>query len=497
MMAESGPRKVSWLRRIGLAVLLLFLSLIVAHLIWTGTAQRKYWKRIDALKAAGQPTETVDFKRGDPASPDNAAHDIEAAVRVLTDIDSAVSDRFDRLSIALPLRPNEKQIIRDMQHHWAPAFKLMDRAMTQSRLEWDFEARPLTFMGGENGRSRELSAALAANVLWDHERGDDHLIAKHFDAIHLLSRYNSKYPSLVSHLMSVGMVELMGERVAEIAPDLKISATDPSAMSPSDARRIIDALLDEKRIWDSLTLALQGERVTGSQLTRVLADGTPLSTGAGTLRSSAGPQRYLIKPVLYQNGAQALDFFTKLIAMVPAANLPQLRASLPTIPKASVFNVFSTMTAPSTNRVLDTQFYALTNRRLVAVVLAIRWYATEHDGRRPMTLNELVPKYLPSVPVDPMSSSGEPIRYIGQAELPVVYSVGLNDVDDQGAETIAKTEPITSDDWRTLDHVVHLTRKPRPEPRHDDELEEPSLVSAGNAISDPANSAASRPSSAP
>jgi hypothetical protein len=54
-------------------------------------------------------------------------------------------------------------------------------------------------------------------------------------------------------------------------------------------------------------------------------------------------------------------------------------------------------------------------------------------GRYPASLGELVPEYLPAVPVDFMSGSGEPISYRLKPDgTPLLYSVGANRTDDGG-----------------------------------------------------------------
>ncbi|MGV3526808.1 MAG: hypothetical protein ACO1RX_21500 [Candidatus Sericytochromatia bacterium] len=64
-----------------------------------------------------------------------------------------------------------------------------------------------------------------------------------------------------------------------------------------------------------------------------------------------------------------------------------------------------------------------------AQYLALLAYASEH-GEYPSTLQELVPAYLPELPLDPFG--GRPFRYRRELTGPVVYSVGINGRDDGG-----------------------------------------------------------------
>jgi hypothetical protein len=70
-------------------------------------------------------------------------------------------------------------------------------------------------------------------------------------------------------------------------------------------------------------------------------------------------------------------------------------------------------------------------RRMVQVAIAVERYRLA-DGKLPDTLEDLVPEYLASVPVDPFD--GESIRYRKTEPGYVVYSVALNEVDDGGVD---------------------------------------------------------------
>jgi hypothetical protein len=71
---------------------------------------------------------------------------------------------------------------------------------------------------------------------------------------------------------------------------------------------------------------------------------------------------------------------------------------------------------------------------LLIVELMIRDFQSEHN-RLPETLDELVPLYLPSTPIDPYD--GRPIRYRTDAHRPhefALYSVGQDRVDNGGKD---------------------------------------------------------------
>jgi hypothetical protein len=67
--------------------------------------------------------------------------------------------------------------------------------------------------------------------------------------------------------------------------------------------------------------------------------------------------------------------------------------------------------------------------RLLMADLAVRLYQREHE-RLPQTLSDLVPSYLPSVPIDPYS--GQPLIYRPEDGSFLLYSVGQDGSDDGG-----------------------------------------------------------------
>lgn len=101
-----------------------------------------------------------------------------------------------------------------------------------------------------------------------------------------------------------------------------------------------------------------------------------------------------------------------------------------------IFSVFARMNV----EVLPTYFTEAARQqarvRLLLVGLAIR--RAKLDGLAPPeSLEALVPKYLAKVPVDPFS--GEAIRYFRDGDDCVIYSIGVDRVDNHGSEKTVPT----------------------------------------------------------
>jgi hypothetical protein len=74
---------------------------------------------------------------------------------------------------------------------------------------------------------------------------------------------------------------------------------------------------------------------------------------------------------------------------------------------------------------------SLAAQNMAAVALALRLYEFDH-GARPDRLELLVPDYLPSLPDDPYTTPGTPVRYIPDQPVPRLYCVGTGQTDEFG-----------------------------------------------------------------
>jgi hypothetical protein len=112
--------------------------------------------------------------------------------------------------------------------------------------------------------------------------------------------------------------------------------------------------------------------------------------------------------------------------IIPDADTAEQRNAI-----GQIWNLFADSSIPALTMVMERHYQVITERRMAATALAIRLYELDH-GQRPKTLEELVPDYLPAVPDDPYSAGPQPIRYLPDADPPILYSVGENGEDDGG-----------------------------------------------------------------
>lgn len=102
---------------------------------------------------------------------------------------------------------------------------------------------------------------------------------------------------------------------------------------------------------------------------------------------------------------------------------------------------------PSLSNMADNMDASRAQHEALMAALALDVYC-EKAGHYPANLNELVPQFLPAVPLD--HSTGQPLRYKLLNGRPLLYGLGLDGKDDGGVWTDTKTKyprVPTTGDW--------------------------------------------------
>ncbi len=106
---------------------------------------------------------------------------------------------------------------------------------------------------------------------------------------------------------------------------------------------------------------------------------------------------------------------------------------------------------PALSRLADAGYRTTVQRDGVLVAVAAELFK-RREGRYPERLEQMVPRYLPAVPVDLFD--GKPLRYTVRDGRPLVYSVGHDRVDDGGRGSMGHTGIQPSSAWRFVDQAV-------------------------------------------
>ena len=474
---ESEPfprrRERHWGRRIGIAFLVILLGLLLTYAVWARRSTRGYVDQLAAYRAAGEPTSLEELIAW-PAlvTPgENAVPALRAAASSIDEKTEAAQQVFlSTYEWMPPLNDEEVAAIDALVKENAPALEALERAARLSGVEWDlgFTTPMMNHVVPHLTAQRSLASLVRWKMLLEHHRGNDAEALRCAQRLLFISRALDHQPTLVSHLVAIGINAMAAQGATQVAPELRIAgqgdAGSAGAATPEEVRALIGQFLDERALAEGQRRSWVGERVTQIDSVNALADGRAGGTPANAATRAKLP---FVRPYFYDNGRVMTAYTTALMrATESSADVASFRQKLPdqSAIKASPRYMLASILVPSLERAGEQHYRLLADRRMAATVLACRLFAAGHDGRLPRTLEELVPDYLPSVPIDPLAAGGKPLGYVGpekDPDRPRVYSVGPNGVDQGGAEADPKAPRRQQEAMR--DEVRHLKRQPRPE----------------------------------
>jgi hypothetical protein len=120
-------------------------------------------------------------------------------------------------------------------------------------------------------------------------------------------------------------------------------------------------------------------------------------------------------------------------------------------------NFLTAILSPGLDRLTRTLGRGEANDSCGQIAIAMTRYRLDH-GSWPTELSLLTPKYLAAIPIDPFD--GKPLRLVTRGEIPTLYSVDVDGVDDGGVNS---REHQGKGDWTyTLEPATRPTTKPSP-----------------------------------
>jgi hypothetical protein len=487
--AETGttvrpPRR--WVRRIGGLFLVLVVGLVALFFVWRHDAAGGFAAEIAAVRAAGEPV-SVEGLNAWPAllAPgENAVPGLRAAAARVDPESDAWKRLFHSLDDWVPaLREKEVAALEAVLKENEEALHTLDDAAEKPGVDWALGiGSPMIQQHYPDLDSqRSLADLLRAKAMLEHHRGNDAEAVRRIEQILFVGRAVDHQPTLVAHLVTLGIHARAAKAAAEVAPALRVAGRDGTAADGAatreQVRALIGRLLDDKPLVAGQRRAWVGERVMQIDTVIGLAEG---AFAANPPNVQTHAKLFFVRPYFYDNGRAMTRYTTALVrAADSSTDLPSFRDKLPDKPLEGLKSyrlMLARILLPSLDRAGEQQYRGMADRRLSAVALACRLYAVDHDGRLPGKLEDLVPEYLPAVPIDPLAAGGRPLGYVSpekDPEKPRIYSVGPNGIDQGGAEPDPK---LRLKEYEALrDEVRHLRRQPRPEPTLDPDADSDGL----------------------
>jgi hypothetical protein len=463
-----------WLIRSAIAVAALGLIVSMSLLIWGAWETRQLDREIAALHAAGEPSVLSDLDSPAIDAAENCVPELQAAAQIV-DKQSAAFKAVDDLNgwnvgVGLPLRPDEHKLIRAALDASAQAFPLVDSATTKPSvgLGLKFTSPAFVQLFPDLNEQRALSRALSIAAYDAQASGDTEAAFRRAAQILKLGRVVDHFPNIVGHLVSTAIDAAADRVVVDVAADVGQRGKSLSTQARDEATKLIAEFHDDAARDEGLRRALQGERVMGIDAMQSVVNGTMNLNG--TPRPASAPAsvgRQTPRGWLLRNARAVSWYYDDLLTVLEGAHdATTFRKAYAAHPSVAVTSprlyMIARILVPSMERAVYAHFRGQADRHLAAAALAVMLYRADHGGAFPKTLTELVPKYLPAIPSDPLSNPGATLGYVADPDRPRVYSVGENGVDNGGTPEDPQKSKAEND--RIMDLVIDLLPQTRPVP---------------------------------
>jgi hypothetical protein len=454
------PPRYWWLRRLGLASVVLALGLAGLRVAWGREAKRRLVRELEPILARGEPVSGPMVNA--TAVPDGGNGALvyrQAMAAIGADSPAASSMNYNGFP---PYPPRWHKMADQSVATNAEMFRLARLAREYDRFDWGTRVgTPATMvMVPHLNRMRHLANLLGDAALHAHFHGDDfESLERIRDVRHAASAVGAAPDFLVTYLVHVGLQGIALHRLEIIAPGLTIApdvdddrrsrpeTTQPTARPAARAqvRALIADLLDEREQREMLRRAFVTERAAQLDLAEWSARNVPLLRpmfeldAVGLARANTA-----LVGITEVPNSQALKQAVQSQPLLPQS--PQTAALAPggakgafaKRPPIDYTRLLTTDAGSATMwRAIDQDLRVRMERRLVAMSLAIQLYRADHHGQFPPAADALVPKYLPQVPTDPAAADGRPLKYVifrgglpDGGDRPIIYSVGTDGRDD-------------------------------------------------------------------
>ncbi len=413
-----------------LLVVLLLAAAVVLRIWWDWEAQRRLRSRLEQYRAANQPVFVEDFGFVQIADADNMALPLSRAAEMLLEPSDAPVSLQD-LAKRPGLVDQHADYVALLVASNDEVFQRMRGAWDRAGVQWDVQiVRPyINVTLPHLSPQKNLARLCYVAAIHHHRRGDDQAaMAALDDMLSIAKAISYSWPCVMQHLVAIAISDMCADAVEQVTPGLHVEDAPPDgalaerACGRADVEALIERLMNPKRMQAGWQWAMSGERMA-------LYDG-----GEFVTENLAG-EFWLFKPAFRLDTIRMMEYCTQAHDAGLARDWPTADALLSDIEDTGDGNwatrFVSNLLLPTYARAVGLHHWALMRRQLAGTALAIRLYELDH-GRRPETLKQLVPGYLPRVPEDRFTTDHSAIRYKPNASPPVLYSIGVNGVDDMG-----------------------------------------------------------------
>ena len=465
------PRRPQWLRRYGLAVVVILVGVFLLRVIWGCVANHRLTAQLEQYRVANQPIHASEFNEVLDSVDErrNAAIRLEEAIEALV----ATSDSGVGFTSFLNERASFESNMpaaHELVKANAETFRLLREARDMPDVAWSSRLGNLDASPSLYSQQRLIAKLLHFATSYHFRNGNhDEAVAVLRDSLAFNNAVDSG-PTLISSLvawscygLSFGSLEkfLHGLQVGDTS---KESTTSISAVPREEVESLLRELFVEDAMRRNVVRSCYGSRASTihSLATTGIVDWIAPNS-LGLLSGSPWKQiiNVMVHPVLVLDTARTVRYDTIAATALTEEGWPD--ASRHFVPETVTADLLYRMTRPitytqfgpahrSSHRLVQRYFRALARRRMAAIAVAIRLYELDH-GPRPSQLSLLEPTYIAKLPRDPLDKSNDLFGYRPDADRPFLYSVGIDGRDNDGQ---VQLRPDGRRDVERSDRVFYL-----------------------------------------
>jgi len=446
------------LTRIGFGFLALVAAVLVVRAVLNFTEGRALAKALAGLKARGIPLSTRDLAPPCPDE-DNAARIWKAIENVSVipgrrtagpgqrdsgdPIRGLITRTWNDYIAGKPLGPADRAALKDAIRKNARAFELLAEMETKPCFLYRdpgqslLEGRPPDAI-----QTIQMAKLMFFSILFSAEEGDWNGAIDRLAVGAKLMPLMAREGTQISYLISLAGAVMLLEPLGEISRGREI---------PEENLTRLMAVLDPGPWRGRLAAAFRGDRVFFVEFGGDILRGS--LTALGSIWEGAhwwqGLGLWIVRPLVKRDIRRSLpsfDFLEDQAKLTYYQNREALRARDQGLKKRPWYAFLSKMI------LYESEAAFMKTARVEAIMLAdraglaCRLYKSK-NGSYPVSLEELVPGFLPEVPIDPFT--GEPLVYRREGQGFIVYSLGSNEKDDGGRSTFMITKLVMDkdDDW--------------------------------------------------
>lgn len=405
-----------WLKRLALGIVVIAVGVGASHWMLWRWADGRLAEQRAAWVAMGyaDPDEALTGWPPPVEGEDNAAVLVAGAYASLPPYTKEQNEHWNHApSWAFPPAPKQLEMVRQVVEQDRPTVEAFRGVYERPRVDWGVKAVAIEGILSRLNEARNLANHLSWGLQVHHHDGDiPEALWYAKDLTWLGMATVNDGHTLVTSLVSAGIESMAVRRIVDDM--LKRRPPGMSAEAERAAWRearpqvleVIALLLDaayERRLINN---AFRGEWTTAYSIRQYEAGWGPAS-------------RNLLTAPFYD--AQLADHLTMVERVADAAeqaeSFGQLQPHLAAVPAAAPTSMAGVVTQsvlhvmdPSFGRAGPSYFRAIADRRMAAILLALKLYEADHEGQLPATLEELVPHYLPHIPLD-CNTIGDPAPF--------------------------------------------------------------------------------------